>query len=123
MSVWCSTSVWPTAPAATTCAALEEELIDRFGLPPQPARVLLETHRLRLDTQPLGIVKLNAGDKAVNIQFIPNPPIDPLRLIKLIQSKREYKLAGPDKLRVERSSADLDARLTLLREIFAEFGA
>jgi transcription-repair coupling factor (superfamily II helicase) len=102
---------------------LEEELIDRFGLPPQPARVLLETHRLRLDTQPLGIVKLNAGDKAVNIQFIPNPPIDPLRLIKLIQSKREYKLAGPDKLRVERSSADLDARLTLLREIFAEFGA
>jgi transcription-repair coupling factor (superfamily II helicase) len=101
---------------------LEEELIDRFGLPPTPARVLLETHRLRLDTQPLGILKLNAGDKAINIQFIPNPPIDPLRLIRLIQSKREYKLAGPDKLRVERLSEGLDARLGQVRDILAEIG-
>jgi transcription-repair coupling factor (superfamily II helicase) len=74
------------------------------------------------DLQPLGITKLDVGDKSVTIQFVPNPPIDPMRLIKLIQSKREYKLAGPDKLRVERSSEGLDARLALLRTLFSEIG-
>ncbi|MDR3394292.1 MAG: transcription-repair coupling factor [Parasulfuritortus sp.] len=100
--------------------SLEEELIDRFGLPPEPARALIETHRLRLDTQPMGIQKLDAGDKAISIQFITNPPIDPARLIKLIQTKREYKLAGQDKLRVEKASEGLEARLTLIRASLAE---
>ncbi len=96
---------------------LEEELIDRFGLPPQPAQVLLETHRLRLATQTLGIIKLEAGDKSVTIQFMPNPPIDPMVLIKLIQTRREYRLAGPDRLRVERGTEGFEARLDLLREV------
>ena len=100
--------------------ALEEELIDRFGLPPGPARTLIETHRLRLDTEPLGIVKLDAGDKAVSIQFKPDPPIDPARLIKLIQNRREYKLAGQDRLRIERVSEGLEARLALIRASLAE---
>jgi transcription-repair coupling factor (superfamily II helicase) len=100
--------------------SLEEELIDRFGLPPEPARALIETHRLRLDTQPMGIQKLDAGDKAISIQFIANPPIDPARLIKLIQTRREYKLAGQDKLRVEKISEGLEARLTLIRASLAE---
>ncbi len=28
---------------------MQEELIDRFGLPPEPAQALLACHRLRLD--------------------------------------------------------------------------
>ena len=100
--------------------SLEEELIDRFGLPPEPARVLIETHRLRLDTQDMGIQKLDAADRALSIQFIPNPPIDPARLIKLIQTKREYKLAGQDKLRVEKVSEGLEARLALIRASLKE---
>ena len=104
----------------TDLQSLEEELIDRFGLPPEPARTLIETHRLRLDTQPMGIRKLDAGDKAINIQFIANPPIDPTRLIKLIQNKREYRLAGQDKLRIERPSESLEARLAVIRAGLAE---
>jgi transcription-repair coupling factor (superfamily II helicase) len=101
---------------------LEEELIDRFGLPPEPARVLLETHRLRIDTQPLGIAKLQATDKAINLQFNPNPPIDPARLIQLIQTRRNYKLAGQDKLRVEVVSEGLEARLGKVKEVLREIG-
>jgi transcription-repair coupling factor (superfamily II helicase) len=100
--------------------SLEEELIDRFGLPPEPARALIETHRLRLDSQPMGIQKLDASDKAISIQFIANPPIDPAGLIKLIQTRREYKLAGQDKLRVERASEGLEARLKLVRACLIE---
>ncbi|MDD3530009.1 MAG: transcription-repair coupling factor [Gallionellaceae bacterium] len=99
---------------------LEEELIDRFGLPPAPARALIETHRLRLDTEALGIVKLDAADKAVSIQFKANPPIDPARLIWLIQNRREYRLAGQDKLRIEKPSEGLEARLALVRTCLKE---
>ncbi len=105
-----------------TLQALEEELIDRFGLPPEPARALLEVHRLRLATTALGIAKLNAGDKAVSLHFVANPPINPARLIQLIQTRREYKLAGQDKLRVERASEGLDARVNLVKEILREVG-
>jgi transcription-repair coupling factor (superfamily II helicase) len=101
---------------------LEEELIDRFGLPPQPARALLESHRLRIDTQPLGITRLDAGEKTINLQFVPNPPIDPARLIQLIQAKRHYKLAGQDKLRVGLASEGLEGRLGRIREILREIG-
>jgi transcription-repair coupling factor (superfamily II helicase) len=102
--------------------AMEEELIDRFGLPPDPARALIETHRLRIRTRPLGITRLDASPKAISVQFKPNPPIDPLKLIKLIQNKREYKLAGQDKLRLETATADLGERLATLQGFFREIG-
>ncbi|MCU0842524.1 MAG: transcription-repair coupling factor [Thiobacillaceae bacterium] len=99
---------------------MEEELIDRFGLPPQPARTLLEVHRLRIRTQPLGITRLEAGPDNASVQFVSNPPIDPARLIRLIQTKREYKLAGQDRLRIERSAETLDERLRVVRDFLQE---
>jgi transcription-repair coupling factor (superfamily II helicase) len=108
------------------CASLEdldglqEELIDRFGLLPEPAQALMETHRLRVETLPYGIRKLDAGPEVVSIQFVPDPPIDPMKLIKLIQTKREYKLAGQDRIRLEKASDTLEARLALLRGFIKE---
>ncbi|MCX7674006.1 MAG: transcription-repair coupling factor [Thiobacillaceae bacterium] len=100
--------------------AMEEELIDRFGLPPEPARTLLEVHRLRIRTQPLGIARLEASTQAVTVQFLPNPPIDPGRLIQLIQTRREYKLAGPDRLRIERGGSSVGERLRLISEFLGQ---
>ena len=108
------------------CASLEdldglqEELIDRFGLLPEPARALMETHRLRIETAPYGIRKLDAGPDGIAVQFVPDPPIDPMKLIKLIQTKREYKLAGQDRIKLEKASANLDERLALLRGFINE---
>lgn len=101
-------------------AGLEEELIDRFGLPPAPARTLLEVHRLRIRTQPLGIARLEAGTQSTSIQFIPNPPIDPAKLIRLIQTRREYRLAGQDRLRIDKGGATLEQRLSVVREFLQE---
>jgi transcription-repair coupling factor (superfamily II helicase) len=99
---------------------LQEELIDRFGLLPEPAETLLAVHRLRLDTQRYGIARLEVGPEAASVQFIPNPPIDPLKLIKLIQTRREYKLAGPDRLKIEKQSPNLNKRLALVAELLRE---
>ncbi len=100
--------------------AMEQELIDRFGLPPEPARALLAVHRLRILTRPLGITRLEAGPDRASIQFVPDPPIDPMKLIKLIQTRREYRLAGPDRLRIEIGGANLAERLEVVKGFLRE---
>jgi len=99
---------------------LKEELIDRFGLLPDPAQTLLAVHRLRLDTQRYGIARLDVGPDAASIQFVPNPPVDPMKLIKLIQTRREYKLAGPDRLKIDKASPTLEKRIELVRGFLRE---
>jgi transcription-repair coupling factor (superfamily II helicase) len=99
---------------------LREELIDRFGVLPEAARTLVDSHRLRILGKPLGIARLDATDAAIQLQFVPNPPIEPLRIIKLIQSRRNYKLAGQDRLRIEAELPDVKARVAAIRSTFAE---
>ena len=54
------------------------------------------------------------------IQFVPNPPIDPLKIITLIQGKRHIKMAGQDKLRIELKYGDLHQRVLAIKNFFAE---
>ncbi|SMB30023.1 Transcription-repair-coupling factor [Sterolibacterium denitrificans] len=97
--------------------ALQEELIDRFGeLPPQ-AQALLETHRLRIAARPLGILKVDASPHAIQLQFSANAPIDPVRLIELIQKDRHLKFAGPEKLNWKRETPTLRERAQAVREL------
>ncbi len=96
--------------------SLQEELIDRFGKLPEPAQALIETHRLRILANSLGILKIDASEVAISLQFMPNPPIEPLRIIEMVQKNRHIKLTGQDKLRIETPSATLQARVSLLRE-------
>lgn len=99
---------------------LHAELVDRFGLLPEPAQALLESHRLRLLAKPLGIAKLDASTEAISIQFVPNPPINPARIIELIQTRRNFKLAGQDKLRVTVAAPTLANRVENIRKLFKE---
>ncbi len=94
---------------------LQEELIDRFGKLPDPAKALIETHRLRIAAKSIGIVKIDAHTDSALLQFIPNPPIDAMRIIELIQKNRHIKLNGQDKLRITVNMPDLAARLTQVK--------
>jgi transcription-repair coupling factor (superfamily II helicase) len=97
--------------------ALQEELVDRFGdLPPQ-ARALLDSHRLRLLCKPLGITRLDAGSEQIVVQFVAQPPIDPMRIIHLIQTDRNYRLAGQDRLILKRPCATLADRVAAVKDI------
>ncbi len=99
---------------------MQQELIDRFGLLPDPAQHLLDCHRLRIAAKPLGISKVDASSEAIVIQFVPNPPIDPMKIITLIQSKRHVKMAGQDKLRIELKYGDLNQRVLAIKNFFNE---
>jgi transcription-repair coupling factor (superfamily II helicase) len=98
--------------------ALQEELIDRYGELPAQAQALIETHRVRLLGKSLGVAKLDAGDKSIQLQFVPQPPIDPLAIIKLIQSDRAFKLSGPDKLSWQKPTASLKDRIGAVKDLF-----
>jgi transcription-repair coupling factor (superfamily II helicase) len=100
--------------------AMHEELVDRFGVLPPPAKVLLDTHRLRILGKPLGISRIDATDSVIQLQFVPKPPIEPAKVLKLVQSKRNYRLAGQDRLRIEAELPDMKTRVATIRETFKE---
>jgi len=100
---------------------LREELVDRFGDLPDQAKSFYETHRLRLEMTDFGIKKIDATPASIQIQFIPNPPIDPMKIIQLIQSSKYIQLNGQDKLKVlpqkDREFEKLEQRLDAIRNI------
>ena len=100
--------------------AMQEELVDRFGLPPEPVKCLLDTHRLRIESRALGIARIDAGPETLILQFVPQPPIDPAKIIRLVQSRKNFKLSGPDRLRIEAAMPDVAARSAQVRAIFKE---
>ena len=102
---------------------LHQELVDRFGLLPDAAKVLLDSHRLRLLARSLGVQKIDAADSAIVITFSKTTPVEPFTILKLIQSKKNYKLAGPEKLRVEGNWPEAFLRAVRVKEILAELKA
>lgn len=94
---------------------LQEELIDRFGKLPDPARALIETHRLRIIAKAVGIIKIDAHTDSALLQFEPNPPVDAMRIIDLVQKNRHIRLNGQDKLRITVNMPDLAARLNQIK--------
>ena len=94
---------------------LQEELIDRFGKLPEVAKALVETHRLRIAAKLAGIIKIDAHADAATLQFVPNPPIDAMRIIDLIQKNRHIKLNGQDKLRITVNMPNLSDRVAQVK--------
>jgi transcription-repair coupling factor (superfamily II helicase) len=102
--------------------ALLEELVDRFGKLPPQAQTLIDVHRLRVLARPYGVVKVDAAPGVINITFKANPPIDPMRIIELVQKNRHIKLAGNEKLRIERQLAEPRDRAQLVRDVLRSLG-
>lgn len=102
----------------------QEELVDRYGVLPEPARNLLATHRLRLQAEPMGVIKIDAGESEAMIQFSAEPKVDPVRLIELVQQHRHIRLAGPDKLRITmKAGQSAVARADAIRQILRELAS
>ncbi|MBP8789620.1 MAG: transcription-repair coupling factor, partial [Azonexus sp.] len=104
--------------------ALQEELIDRFGQLPLQGQSLLATHRLRLLVKPLCIQKLDASVDQITLQFGPEfaklAPIDPIRIINLIQKNRSYKLAGQDKISFLRHCPTLNDKVAAVKDMIRQ---
>ncbi|PYC24663.1 transcription-repair coupling factor [Aquipseudomonas alcaligenes] len=74
---------------------LQVEMIDRFGLLPEATKNLMRLTLLKLQAEKLGIKKIDAGPQGGRIEFAADTCVDPLTLIKLIQSApARYKFEG-----------------------------
>ncbi|WP_291585602.1 transcription-repair coupling factor [Comamonas sp. UBA7528] len=111
-----------TAKTSDQIDNLLEEIVDRFGKLPSQAQTLIDTHRLRVLSEPYGVLKVDAAPGVISITFKPNPPIDPMQIIHLIQKNKHIKLAGNDKLRIERALEDPKARAQMVRDVLKSLG-
>ena len=101
---------------------LVEELVDRFGKLPPQAQTLIDVHRLRVLSQAYGVQKVDAAPGVINISFKPNPPIDAMAIIRMIQKNKHIKLAGNDKLRIEKELAEPKDRAQMVRDVLRSLG-
>ena len=102
--------------------ALLEEVTDRFGKLPPQGQTLFDTHRLRVLAQSYGVIRIDAGPKAMQITFKPNPPVDPMRIIEMVQKNRHIKLSGNERLRIDRETQDAQERAQIVRDTLRQLG-
>ncbi|MFZ5568650.1 MAG: transcription-repair coupling factor [Pseudomonadota bacterium] len=111
-----------TAKKTEQIDALMEELVDRFGKLPEQTQTLIDVHRLRVISQPYGVVKVDAAPHLINITFRKDAPVDGLKVIELIQKNKHIKLVGNEKLRIERELPDPKSRAHLVRDVLRSLG-
>ena len=100
---------------------LQVEMIDRFGLLPPPAKNLMRQAQLRLQAETLGIVKVDAGKEWVRLEFGATTPVDPLELVKKVQSAPDrYRLEGANSFRFRLNDDSTDGKLDAIAAMLEE---
>jgi transcription-repair coupling factor (superfamily II helicase) len=103
---------------------LQVEMIDRFGLLPDPVKNLFAVTQLKLVATTLGIKKLELGPNGGRVIFRPQPNVEPLAIIKMIQKQpRVYALDGQDKLRFKMPLEGTAERLRAANDLLLSLGA
>ncbi len=111
-----------SAPDSAALDELQVEMIDRFGLLPEPLKTLIRITELKLKANRLGIVKIEAGPSSARIVFSEQPNIDPMRIIELIQQQpQRYKLEGQNVLRLLQHMPEADDRIAAVEALLGQF--
>ena len=98
---------------------LQVEFIDRFGLLPDELKNLFAINELILEAQPLGISKIDLVHSGVRIRFNQDSPIDPTKLIKMIQMNPAlYRFEQNVILKILTEEEELKPLLKAVRLVF-----
>jgi transcription-repair coupling factor (superfamily II helicase) len=99
---------------------LQVEMIDRFGLLPEPVKTLFRVTGLKQRAQLLGIRKLEAGPNGGKLEFEAQPKIEPIALVQLVQTQsRTYRLAGASALSFSADLSEAESRLRFVEQLLA----
>ncbi|MFC6672426.1 transcription-repair coupling factor [Marinobacterium aestuariivivens] len=103
---------------------LQVEMIDRFGLLPEPVKSLFRLTGLKLRAGQLGINKIDAADKGGRLEFSHETGVDPMKLVTLVQTQpRRYKLEGASQLRFIFDMTTADQRFQTVENLLNELAA
>ncbi|MGN1149452.1 MAG: TRCF domain-containing protein, partial [Sutterella sp.] len=100
-----------------------EALADRYGKLPEAAARLTQIHRLRLRCEAIGVRKIDCADTATVMTFTQRPNIEPMALIRFLQSRRDARMMGPDRLRIDAGGATPEKRLMLVQTVLSALEA
>ncbi len=102
---------------------IQVDMIDRFGLTPQPLKNLFQVTELKLKADTLGIIKIEANDIGGKFDFNQKPNINPETIISLIQQKSgQFKLEGPNRLRFTLEKHPIEQRINLIDDLLKVLG-
>lgn len=112
------------AKSEQTLHDLQVELIDRFGLLPPSVKHLFLITKLKYLAMKIGIQKIQASEQKGKLEFNADPKINPVTLIKLIQTQSQrYQLQGPSRFcftlqatQAEEKISEITALLNMLSE-------
>ena len=94
------------------------ELIDRFGIPPQPVKQLFSVHQIRLRAEQLGITKVDINSNGGYIEFSPDTPVQAISIIQLMQKNPSYyRMEGGQRLKVMVQLVEYDKRIQFIVEL------
>ncbi|GJM08550.1 MAG: transcription-repair-coupling factor [Lysobacteraceae bacterium] len=101
--------------------ALRVEMIDRFGLLPDPAKHLFDLTELRQELEPVGVKQVSLDEDGGFVEFDAAASIDPNALIRLIQAQpTTYRFDGQTRLRISKSLDTVDRRIALLQDLIGK---
>jgi len=107
-----------SAPDASALRELQVEMIDRFGLLPQPTKHLFQVAELRQKARSIGVRRVDFGETGGHIEFNQDTCANPVTLLEMIQRfPFDYKLQGPHKLRLMFDEESADERMRIIGEI------
>ncbi|HSW70117.1 MAG TPA: TRCF domain-containing protein, partial [Gammaproteobacteria bacterium] len=97
---------------------IQVEMIDRFGLLPEPLKTLFSVTQIKQMAENLGILKIEANTKGGKIEFNEQPNVEPMKIIQLIQKRSaQFRLDGPNRLRFNLGEHERKDRIKLVENI------
>ncbi len=97
---------------------LQVEMIDRFGLLPEPVKNLFRVTSLKLRSEVLGIKKIDSGPESGKLEFDQDTSIDVGIIIDLVQSEpHRYKLATANQLVFSEKMESPEIRFTKIERL------
>jgi transcription-repair coupling factor (superfamily II helicase) len=97
---------------------LQVEMIDRFGLLPEPVKNLCRQTLLRLELEKLGIIRVDMNTKHGTIEFGNKTPVDPVKIVMLVQQEpHRYALAKGTQLKFTSETETAEQRFATIEQI------
>ena len=101
---------------------LQIEMIDRFGLLPEPLKHLFRITALKLLMEPLGLVRLDLGENGGRVEFGATTEVDPMTIVQLVQKQpATYKLKDVT-LRITRRLENFERRMDFAKDLLHMLG-
>lgn len=98
---------------------LQVEMIDRFGLLPETTKTLFKLAEIKQIGTTLGLKKIEAGPKGGRLKFTPNTPVEPITIIKMVQTEPDiFRLQNNDQLSFTLPLNDAENRFKFISDVF-----